>query len=431
VYPLLRGVIITETAAKAQDGRGVTRHAIRVFFPIVLTAMLLLLWADSRRTPRRLLFLPAGDAALGVKSQGGWVSRNEFTPWDDENSEQALFCVPYWSLVAVCLALAWRAVALWRRDRRFRRWEGAVLGAIVLLLAALQGRTDPVAHLLKAIRQPPDEYALHDVYEAVAQVNRAGRGNEVAVPLISLLDDRDSVLGVRAARALRKLRADPRIVVPALTAKHTDRKLRYFVTVTLGEIGLADDCVLPALIQLLKDEYPEIRVAAVSALREMGPAAVDAVPALTEELDDKSIRLEVLYALAGMGPSAKAAVPALTELLKTATGYDQLLAAQALWKIDENVDLVVPALIRALNDPFMPIRRDAADALGEIGPRARAAIPALIATRDYKPQPRPKAKAPAAGDGDLPVVTEMPEDEFYPQVRDAAVRAIANIKDAR
>ena len=94
------------------------------------------------------------------------------------------------------------------------------------------------------------------------------------------------------------------------------------------------------------------------------------------------LRLEVLFALKKIGRKAKPAGPALITLLKTATGYDRLNAAEALWRIDQDVDIVVPALAESLKDSFLPIRRDAANALGEIGPRARGAVSALIAARD-------------------------------------------------
>jgi HEAT repeat protein len=419
---------MTKTDSKPEKRRLVNPLSIRVLLPIVLAAVLLFLWVDSRRAARRLFLLPGGDAALGLKSAAGWLSWCEFTPWAEEYSEREPFSVPYCALVGVCLALALRGVALRRKSHRFRWWEWMALATIVLCLAAIQGRTDPVAHLLKAIRQPPDEYALHEVFKAVDQVNRVGRGDEVAAPLIGLLDDSDSVLRVRAARALGRLHADPQLVVQALIKEHTDRKVQYFATVSLGQIGPTDDRVVPALVRLLKDPFPEVRGAAVSALQEMGPAAADAVPALIAALDDKSMRLEVTDTLAGMGPSAKAAAPALIELLKTASGYDRLNAAQALWKIDENIDVVVPALIQALSDPYLPVRSEAAAALGEIGPRARDAIPALIAARDYKPMPQPKAELPEPQTRQLAVVTKMPDAEYYPRVRDAAIRALSRIE---
>ena len=57
---------------------------------------------------------------------------------------------------------------------------------------------------------------------------------------------------------------------------------------------------------------------AVVALGKIGPEAKDAVPALTELLNDKNenVRSAAAIALGGIGPAAKSAVPALTKLLK-------------------------------------------------------------------------------------------------------------------
>jgi HEAT repeat protein len=151
------------------------------------------------------------------------------------------------------------------------------------------------------------------------------------------------------------------------------------------------------------------------------------VPALIDALDDKPIDFQVFLALEKMGQKAETAVPALIKLSKTATGYDRLSAAQALWRIDQDVNVVVPALVESLKDPFLPIRRNAALALGAIGQQAAAAAPALIAARDYKPEPHLKRAAPQTSEAGLPVVEEMPEEDFYPQVRAAATSALAKI----
>jgi HEAT repeat protein len=130
-----------------------------------------------------------------------------------------------------------------------------------------------------------------------------------------------------------------------------------------------------------------------------------------------------------MGPKATPAVPALIEMAKTAEGYLRLDAAIALRSIDpREVDAVVSALIATLSDPFLPLRRDAARELGKIGPPARAAVPALVAARDYRPRPGPAPAAREPGTSDLAVVVTMPEDEFYPQVRGAAIDALRKIE---
>jgi HEAT repeat protein len=53
---------------------------------------------------------------------------------------------------------------------------------------------------------------------------------------------------------------------------------------TLRDIGPEAKSAVPALIQLLRDEDEEAQMAATSALRQMGPAAKAAIPALTELL---------------------------------------------------------------------------------------------------------------------------------------------------
>ena len=91
--------------------------------------------------------------------------------------------------------------------------------------------------------------------------------------------------------------------------------------------------------------------------------------------------------------------------------------------------MVVPVLVELLKDPFLPIRCDASDALGEIGGRAGAAVPALIEARDYKAKPRPKREARGLTEVAVPTIEEMSEEEFYPQVRNAALKALSKIND--
>ena len=80
---------------------------------------------------------------------------------------------------------------------------------------------------------------------------------------------------------------------------------------------------------------PKYREAAVKALRKFGPAAKDAVPALTQALkdQDKTIRIAAAYCLGELGPEAAAAVPVLTEMAKEKDGGVHGAAVHALRKI--------------------------------------------------------------------------------------------------
>jgi HEAT repeat protein len=65
-------------------------------------------------------------------------------------------------------------------------------------------------------------------------------------------------------------------------------------------------------------------------VRPMGPAAVQAVPALIEALDDPApaVRFPVTVALGEIGPGAKAAVPRLQQMMQEEINDEVAAAAR-------------------------------------------------------------------------------------------------------
>ncbi len=147
-----------------------------------------------------------------------------------------------------------------------------------------------------------------------------------------------------------------------------------------GEYRESD--VQAALKQLASSDRYE-RKSAAFRLTEMGPAAVNAIPALIEILqsdDSMQVRGEVAHALGNIGPAASAAVPALITFLQSDEGgYERTYAASALGDIGKMPEQAVPALINALqHDPEPVVKQLAARALGDFGARAASAVPALV-----------------------------------------------------
>jgi HEAT repeat protein len=138
----------------------------------------------------------------------------------------------------------------------------------------------------------------------------------------------------------------------------------------LREIGPEAKMAVPALIGLLKDK--ERQCEAISTLHEIGPEAKAAVSALTELLRDKNVAFKAASALGEIGPGAKAAVPALIELLKEQEGRQE--SALALGRIGPDAKAAVPALTTVLGDKDASAASAAAWALGRIGPEARSAV---------------------------------------------------------
>ena len=116
---------------------------------------------------------------------------------------------------------------------------------------------------------------------------------------------------------------------------------------TLGRIGPE---AIPALIPILKEEENyEVRSAAAYALGEMGAAAVPAVPALIEALEDEEslVRTVTAEALGKIGPGAVEAVPALAKAM-TMGPVGDFRAVYALGSIGPEAVEAVPALIETL-----------------------------------------------------------------------------------
>src|SRR5262245_11169394 len=73
---------------------------------------------------------------------------------------------------------------------------------------------------------------------------------------------------------------------------------------------------VPALIRALKGNDIAIRKQAAGKLRDLGPKAREAVPALVDCLVEPEMRLYACGALRGIGAAAREALPALTALFK-------------------------------------------------------------------------------------------------------------------
>jgi hypothetical protein len=122
-------------------------------------------------------------------------------------------------------------------------------------------------------------------------------------------------------------------------------------------------------------------------LGAFGPEATLAVPALTACLRDDPrdvvkgsvvcLRGMAARALGNIGPRARSAVPRLVPLLADKDPTARVYAAIALWRIDGQVSATLPILIR--EPPHFGVdKREVLDALGEMGPTAKEAVPAIL-----------------------------------------------------
>jgi HEAT repeat protein len=210
--------------------------------------------------------------------------------------------------------------------------------------------------------------------------------------LAEVLDSPDATLRLEAALALAWV-GTVKARTEGLTAGH--------------EGSSALPCALPAplaqqvvsvLLEVVREKNHPLRIRAMGALIWCGSDDEAVFSALMRVLgDDGPARAKAAEVLGRMGPVAKAAVPPLTELTKGPDPDARIQAALALWRIDHRTE-AIPVLVRELKStvarkpgnamsfgrlavaasaPTEPPCQQAAEALEEIGPAARAAGPAL------------------------------------------------------
>jgi HEAT repeat protein len=169
-------------------------------------------------------------------------------------------------------------------DHRLRARAAAMLGevgaeartALPALRAALADKGEDMAVRLAAA-------------EAVWQIDQdAG----ASVPLlVKLLKDNDDRLWGRTATVLGKMGAGAGEAAPALAAiletETADLAVRLTVAEALWRINQDVRTTVPVLVEILeREDEKDARVKAAAILENMGPAARDAIPALSEALDD-------------------------------------------------------------------------------------------------------------------------------------------------
>jgi HEAT repeat protein len=277
-----------------------------------------------------------------------------------------------------------------------------------------------LAELAAILTDSPDELARHNAVKAIAarapdKQRRTARppkqtpqyasaDEKVVAVLVGGLGDKAGSVRHACREALGRCGAaaiGP--LVQALASENTD--VRSYAADALGDVAVYDDAdaqpldqAVPALSELLGDKQYAVRVSAAMALGRIGARAAPALAKLITLLDDPEWAV------------ADAAVPAVA-------------AADP-----PNGTRSVAALVKVLGNKNHDLREFVCSELGDMGPKAEAAIPALIelldADRDSWQAGKAAAEALAA------IVSVDPKAPKAPKVPDET-RTIAIASIAR
>lgn len=146
-----------------------------------------------------------------------------------------------------------------------------------------------------------------------------------------------------------------------------DGKSRRGAVIALGLMGAQGATARHVLASVLVDSKDALQADAAVALKSIGAAAADTVPALVAALrtsDDHQVCTEVAVSLAVLG-GADAVAP-LVDALRSERLCASLAAALALGSLGRGAQAAVPALTLLLEHPHPSVRARAASALQQI-----------------------------------------------------------------
>ena len=245
-------------------------------------------------------------------------------------------------------------------------------------------------------------------------------GDDTVSVLIRALENGDPVflqavvdtLGRHGSTAVPEL-------VDALGNTNKPSLPRRYAAMALARIGAADKRVVVALYKTLDDERADVRMSCAEALGNIGPAAEGALLKLIDvasnQREEVVVRQYAIAAIARIAPTNELVNEVLVSLVSDGdpgiyeSAIEALVAVRALSVSDSDLrqligqvedghadaarrlgDLgpyaadAVPALTQALAEPGndIELRSSAAEALGKIGADAEAAVPELIRALD-------------------------------------------------
>lgn len=267
--------------------------------------------------------------------------------------------------------------------------------------------------------------------EAMLAITEFTSGMDKAVPV--LLRDAESAAGESQfnrwqhlyplRQAAERLHPSPAVIpllIDGLQSPNPD--VREVAVVLLLHLGPAGRPATPALISATRSMIQSVKRSRehgedpffsdfAATVVQIAPPE-DAIAVLSEALDrdHPASGAHAAWFLGKLGPKGGAAVPILLKALKDAGDpprgrlLDEYVHAilRSLWDIAPGAGLpkpmadeVIEVLSRALEDPQDFIRRTAADALGDFGPRAARAVPRLRALSQNVQVPRDTREAAA------------------------------------
>jgi HEAT repeat protein len=285
------------------------------------------------------------------------------------------------------------------------------LEAARMLMPFVKHRKDVAAVLADAMK---DRDLGHRRLASGTVFMMSPRPKEFLEVFASLLNDPDAQIAGNAATAVWELTRDAKRVVPTLNRVLKDPTFtgHFAAIIALQQMGPAAIDCLPALLNspradanslgvIVKQIGPaalpdllgmvnsnadvHMRRKAVEVLGQAGPEALPRLLTLAHD-PNLLIRESALRSIGAIGPGAKEALPLLVKAAGDENGSVRTAAVYSLGRLGTEAKTAAPLLLDALKDKFVGVRYVAIDALANVPVDAKPALPALDeALKEEKP----------------------------------------------
>jgi HEAT repeat protein len=278
-------------------------------------------------------------------------------------------------------------------DYRKARTDAASSVALASMLLQYYPGQPAALPLIQELLKDQNQNVRNEAAFALCRYGNEGK-NAVAI-LVELLKFNNAANRVRVLQGCELLGSTAREAVPVLLERwrtEGDQNIRLQFA---GSILAIDREQGKPVLEWLQSQMPQSSpfpnqvVLGLLCRHDATNAEVHA--ALERMLHDRILfyQTQALELTGLLGAEAKPFVPTLKNTLKDANVAKRVRAAYALWRIEGKAEEVMPVLVAALQEPDAVVRNSpavirtraaaalAANYLGEMGPAARSALPAL------------------------------------------------------
>lgn len=203
--------------------------------------------------------------------------------------------------------------------------------------------------------------------------------NEIAMEVLSLFMDPDPRIRKAAAQAYefvggqpdwrfrgtRQISKETADLTAKVAATDPDPFVRWVAVRSLGHIAAHPEVCIPALVERLKMDDLDLRIAALVSLKNFGTEGALAVDALNELIDggDADFRIQAMQTAESIGTAAKPMLQNMSNNLLHPNPKVRIQCAQTLGRFGNLAVDTLPALRRNLRDPDPEVRLAASAAV--------------------------------------------------------------------